>query len=207
MSQAGKRRATYEDVLAAPENHVAEVLDGELYVHPRPARRHLRTASALGGRLYADFDAGDRTGANGGDWIILAEPELHLGGDILVPDLAGWRVERFPGTDDNDDPYLTVAPDWLAEIASPSTRRTDRMKKVPIYARERVRHVWLIEPVDRIIEVFRLLATTYELVGTWGGDDAGPFALEPFDAVPLPATAFWGRPLPTKTPAAEGEGG
>jgi Uma2 family endonuclease len=203
MSEVAKRRATYADVLAAPAHHVAQVLDGELYVHPRPARRHLRTASSLGARLHVDFDAGDPgSKTSGGEWVILAEPELHLGGDILVPDLAGWLVNRFPGTDQSDDPFLTVAPDWVAEIHSPSTRRIDRMKKVPIYARESVRHLWLIEPVERSIEVLRLLSTTYEIVGVWGGEDEGPFTLEPFDAVPLPATAFWGRPLPTPPPDA-----
>lgn len=200
MASAVKRRATYEDVLAAPENHVAEVLDGELYVHPRPAGPHTRTASALGARLHVDFDAGDRVGGGGGghEWIILDGPEVHLGGDILVPDLAGWRAPVFPASYLEGEAFLSVAPDWVAEIHSPSTRRVDRLRKVPIYAREGVRHLWLIDPIDRSIEVFRLLTTTYELVGTWGGDDDGPFVLEPFDAVPLPATAFWGRPLPSR---------
>ena len=192
MSEAAKKHATYEDVLAAPENHVAQVLDGELHVHPRPARRHTRAASALGARLVHEFDSGP-TGA-GGAWIILYEPELHLGRDIIVPDLAGWRVERFPPEGDGDDPFFTVAPDWVCEVLSSSTARIDRVKKVPIYARERVGHVWLVDPRDRTIEVHRLGTTRYEGVGTWAGD--GPFTLEPFESVPLPASAFWGRELP-----------
>jgi Uma2 family endonuclease len=194
MSQAAKRHATYEDVLAAPENHVAQVLDGELYVHPRPARRHTRAASALGARLVHEFDSGPN--GEGGGWIILYEPELHLARDIIVPDLAGWRVSRFPPEpEDGDAPFFTVAPDWVCEVLSSSTARIDRVKKVPIYARERVAHVWLVDPRDRTIEVQRLGTTRYEVVGTWAGDD-GPFALEPFDSVPLPAAAFWGRDLP-----------
>ncbi len=63
-----------------------------------------------------------------------------------------------------------------------------------LYARERVGHVWLVDPVLRTIEVFRLRGSTYELVGTWGGDD-GPFAIEPFEAVAFPPEAFWGRAL------------
>jgi Uma2 family endonuclease len=192
MTQPVRRPATYEDVLSAPENHVAQVLDGELLVHPRPARRHTRTASALGARLFGQFDSGP--GDEGGGWVILDEPELHLGADILVPDLAGWRVERFPGDDDCDDPFFTVAPDWVCEVLSTSTVRTDRMKKVPIYAREGVSHVWLVDPRDRTIEVLRRRESSYELLGTWGGDE-GPFALEPFDSAELPASAFWGRSL------------
>lgn len=195
MSEAAKKRATYEDVLSAPENHVAQILDGELHVHPRPARRHLRAASALGARLVHEFDAGP-TGA-GGAWVILFEPELHLGRDVVIPDLAGWRVERFPrdADRDQDEPFFHVAPDWVCEVLSASTARIDRVKKAPIYARERVSHLWLVDPRDRTIEVLRLGASRYELLGTWAGDE-GPFALEPFDAVPLPASAFWGRELP-----------
>jgi Uma2 family endonuclease len=194
MSQAARKIATYEDVLAVPEHQIAEVIDGELYVFPRPARLHTRTASALGARLYTQFDSGPVD--EGGDWVILDEPELHLRRDILVPDLAGWRVERFTETSE-DESFYSVAPDWVCEVLSLGTARVDRMRKVPIYAREGVTHVWLVDPRDRTIEVLRRREMTYELVGTWGGDE-GPFTLPPFDAVPLPASAFWGRALPSR---------
>lgn len=192
MSSVAPRRATYEDVLAAPPETTAQVIDGELHLHPRPALRHARSASALGAKLLSVFDEGE--GRSGGEWVILYEPELHLGADILVPDLAGWRVARFPGGDDTDEPYLTVSPDWVCEVLSASTARTDRIRKVPAYAREGVPFVWLVDPRDRTIEVLRLRDGSYQLVGSWGGDE-GPFSLEPFDAVPLPASAFWGRRL------------
>ena len=87
------RRATYADVLAAPAHKVAEVVDGVLHLSPRPASPHARAASRLTGDLDGPFDRG-RDGPGG--WIILAEPELHLGEDIVVPDLAGWRRARMP---------------------------------------------------------------------------------------------------------------
>ncbi len=189
MTGVARRIATYADVLAAPEGMVAEVLGGELHLQPRPRRRHTRTASSLGGALFGSFDS-DASGPGG--WIILDEPELHLGADILVPDLAGWREERFPGDADSDDPFIDVAPDWACEILSDSTARKDRMKKIPIYAREGVPFAWIIDPRDRTIEVLRLRGGAYELVGTWGGD-LGPFSLVPFDAVALTAAQFWGR--------------
>lgn len=199
MTDRARRTATYEDVLRAPENHVAEILDGELHVSPRPARRHTRTASSLGGRLVTLFDDGPND--EGGGWVILDEPELHLAADVVVPDLAGWRIERFPADDpDHDPPFFTATPDWVCEILSAGTARVDRMKKVPIYARERVTHVWLVDPRERSIEVLRILGERYELLGTWGGD-VGPFTLEPFESAPLPASAFWGRPIPPRSTA------
>ena len=148
MSQVARRHATYEDVLAAPEHHVAQVIDGELHVHPRPAHRHTRSASARGAKLLGLFDEGPL--GEGGDWIVLYEPELHLASDIVVRDLAAWRVERFPGGDESDEPFFTVAPDWVCEILSTSTARVDRIKKVPVYAREGVGFVWLVDPRDRV---------------------------------------------------------
>ena len=138
---SSKRPATYEDVLNAPEDMIAEVLNGELHLMPRPKRRHLRTASGLGAFLFGAYDAG----VNGpGGWTIIDEPELHLGPDILVPDLGGWRDRRLADDGETDEPFITVVPDWVCEILSSGTLRVDRMKKMPIYARELVAHVWLV---------------------------------------------------------------
>lgn len=197
MSQPARKDATYEDVLAAPPEMIAEVIDGDLYLQPRPKRRHLRTASGLGGFLYAAFDLG--SGGPGG-WVIIHEPELHLGRrpDILVPDLGGWREGRFPGSSDDDDAFFTEAPDWVCEVLSDRTARIDRMKKVPIFAREKVAHVWIADPRDKTVEVLRLGADGgYTLVGTFGGD-SDPVVAEPFDAVPIPAAALWGRVIPAR---------
>ncbi len=181
-----KRLATYEDVLNAPDDLIAEVLNGELHLMPRPERRHLRTASGLGAFLFGAYDAG----VNGpGGWTIIDEPELHLGPDILVPDLGGWREGRLADDGETDDAFITVVPDWVCEILSPGTLRIDRMKKMPIYARERVPHVWLVDPREKTVEVLRMAETTYALVGTFGGDDA--LVAEPFDALGIPPAFLW----------------
>ena len=127
-------RATYQDVLDAPPHRVAEIVDGVLYTHPRPAMPHALATSSLGHDLTGPFQFG--RGGPGG-WRIIDEPELHLGEDILVPDLAGWRRERMPGYP--DAAYCTLAPDWVCEVISPSTRKLDLHGKRPIYARERCR--------------------------------------------------------------------
>ncbi|MYK58719.1 MAG: Uma2 family endonuclease, partial [Rhodospirillaceae bacterium] len=121
-----RRRATYQDVIDAPAHMVAEVVEGALYTHPRPAPPHALASSSLGGELSSPFQKG--RGGPGGWWII-DEPELHLGEDILVPDIAGWRRERMP--DFPDTAFFTLAPDWVCEVLSPSTRDLDRHGKRP----------------------------------------------------------------------------
>lgn len=194
-NQPARKRATYEDVLRAPPELTAEVLDGELYLMPRPRRSHLRSASGLGAFLFGAFQVG--VGGPGG-WTIIYEPELHLGPepDIVVPDLGGWRSGRLVDREDVDEAFITVVPNWVCEILSPGTLRIDRMKKMPIYAREKVGHVWLVEPREQTIEVFRHDGRGYALVGTFGGDDA--VRAEPFEATEIPPAFLWGKdPAPS----------
>lgn len=186
MADPARRDATYEDLRALPENVVGEILDGELHVQPRPASPHALAASVLGGELGPPFHRG--RGGPGG-WVILHEPELHLRNDVLVPDLAGWRRERMPTMP--DAPAFTLAPDWVCEVVSPSTGRVDRTKKRPIYAREQVRHLWFVDPIERTLEVFRLEGSFYSVVATHSGDDR--VRAEPFEAIELELAALWQR--------------
>ena len=146
MADGARRKASYQDVLAAPAHMVAEVVGGELHLQPRPALIHAAAASALGDELGPPFKRGK--GGPGG-WILLDEPELHLGADIVVPDMGGWLRARLPAVP--DDAYLTVRPDWVAEVLSPRTERFDRTAKLAVYAREQVPWVWLINPRERTI--------------------------------------------------------
>lgn len=179
-----KKGATYEDLCAVPDNYVAEIFDGELYASPRPALPHTRAASVLGVELGSAFDRGLR---GPGGWIILYEPELHFGNDVLVPDLAGWRRSRMPAVP--PDAYLTPAPDWVCEVLSPSTEPLDRNQKLRIYARERVAHAWLVDPLRRMLEVFALEANTWAPPAVHEG--AGKVRAKPFDALELELGALW----------------
>ena len=118
------RPATFDDLVKLPDNLVAEILHGELHASPRPALRHSRTERSLGSAIGGPYN--DGIGGPGG-WWILAEPELHLGADVLVPDLAGWRRTRMPEVP--DAVYATIAPDWVCEILSPSTAKIDRVQE------------------------------------------------------------------------------
>jgi Uma2 family endonuclease len=185
MADPARRRATYQDVLDAPPHMVAEIIDGELRLQPRPAKPHAAAASALGGEIVPPFQRG--RGGPGG-WIILDEPELHLASDILVPDLGGWRRERLPFLTD-DEPYFTLAPDWVCEMLSPRSGKADRAEKLPAYAREAVSHAWLVDPLLRTLEALRLEAGRWLILGIWH-DDARVRA-EPFDAIELELGLLW----------------
>jgi Uma2 family endonuclease len=186
MGEPAKRRATYEDLLAVPKHLVAEIINGNLVTQPRPASRHARAASWLGGELHGPFDRGK--GGPGG-WILLDEPELHLHGDILVPDLGSWRRTRMPELP--DAAAFELAPDWVCEVLSPSTAATDRAEKMPIYARERVAHLWLVDPIARTLEALVLEGASWSVLGTWR-DDA-KVRVEPFEAFELELGGLWAR--------------
>jgi Uma2 family endonuclease len=122
-----------------------------------------------------------------GGWIILIEPEVGLGTDIVVPDLAGWREERFPRTEEAN--WISVAPDWVCEILSPAAARIDRVKKMHLYARHRVAYSWLTDPLLTSLEVFRLESGRWSLLGVFAQSDR--VRAEPFDRIELDLAALW----------------
>jgi len=185
-----KRRATYEDLCRVPEHMVAEIIDGELIATPRPAAPHALAASMVGAALIGSF-VGPAGGAGApGGWWILFEPELHLGEDVVVPDLAGWRHERMPLVP--DVAAFRLPPDWVCEVVSQSTGQVDRSRKMGIYAREGVSHLWMIDPVRRTLEVYRLEEGRWLVANTHGGTDA--VRAEPFGTVALDMRRWWREP-------------
>ena len=184
MGKPAQREATYEDLLRVPEHLVAEILNGELHTHPRPAPKHAVAASAIGGELYGPFHKG--SGGPGG-WWILAEPELHLARQIIVPDVAGWRRERMPEIPDLA--WFELTPDWVCEILSPSTAQTDRSIKMPLYAEQDVAYLWLVDPTLHTLESYALGNSRWTLVATLKADDK--VSLPPFEGIEFPLAALW----------------
>jgi len=187
MSDPARKKATYADVLAAPDHMVAEILNGELVLTPRPAPRHARSSSRLGMAL-GPFDL---DGDGPGGWWILDEPELHLqeAGSPIVPDLAGWRVERMPELP--EEAHFELPPDWVCEVLSPSTEAIDRADKMPIYAAAEVNHAWLVDPELETLEIFRLEGSRWALIETHRG--AKSVRAEPFEAIVIELGSLWRR--------------
>lgn len=188
MAEPARKRATYADVLAAPEHVVAEIIDGVLRTHPRPSPRHGLASSTLGARLSDPYQFGS---SGPGGWIFIDEPELHLDSDILVPDIAGWPKERL--SELPDAAYIDVVPDWVCEVLSASTEERDRGEKRRIYGEAGVGHLWLLDPRLQLLEVF--VQGRWVLVGTWGSDDV--VTVPPFDAISISLADLWplDRPL------------
>ena len=178
------RTPGYQDVLDAPPHKVAQIIAGTLHTHPRPASPHALASSGLGARVVPPFNYGN--GGPGG-WWILDEPELHLGADILVPDLAGWRratLPRFPRAT-----FFTVAPDWVCEVLSPATRRIDTGPKRTIYAREGVGHLWFVDPDARTLNAFCLRNGHWHAIAALSGDAA--VSVPPFEAISFDLSDLW----------------
>ncbi len=181
----GPRPSTYADIDRVPEDKLAELIDGELFVSPRPGRTHRRIATFLGGWLADAFDrdVGERSP---GSWWIEAEPEIRLWGDALVPDLGGWRRERLGG---DESAYHDVVPDWVCEILSASSRKHDRDRKLPLYAQWGVENCWLIDPAAQLVEIHRLESERWTLVEAFTGSRR--FRAEPFEALEIDMARWW----------------
>lgn len=183
MSQFDRKRATYADLVALPENVLGQLIDGELIALPHPPIPYVSVASRLGILLGINFMEG--IGSIGG-WQFMWKPELHFGEDVLVPVHAGWHAAEPP---EKDRAFFTVAPDWLCEILTPSTAALARDRKLPIYARAKVKHAWLLDLEARSLEVFRLRETRWEPAGSFRAD--ARVRAEPFDAIELDLGLLW----------------
>jgi len=184
-----KLRATYDDIVSAPEHLVAEIIGGELILTPRPGPPHARASAVLLRRLAGPFE--DAQGGPGG-WVFLYEPELHFktdGLEVLVPDLVGWRRSTLPQMPKTA--AFHVSPDWACETLSPSTESIDRSRKMAIYARENVAHLWLLDPRRRDLEAYNLVGGRYEAAAPPSDPARVGFRVAPFEAAALDLSDLW----------------
>lgn len=176
--------AIYAELARLPENFVGEIIDGELHAQPRPAPKHALAASILGVQIGQPYALGN--GGPGG-WWILDEPECRLSDHVLVPDIAGWRLETMPEIPDTAQ--FTIRPDWVCEVLSPSTMVKDRNRKLPIYAAAGVVHAWLVDPIAKTVEVFELSSSHTQPTVTVSGNDL--LVAPPFIAANINLQKLW----------------
>lgn len=186
MGAEAKKLATYNDILALPEHLIGEIINEELIVMPRPGPRHTRSASILGEEITGPFDRGRNNGPGG--WWILFEPEIHLNSDVIVPDLAGWKRELVPKLP-TSKAYFDIAPNWVCEVLSKKTATIDRVKKLPIYAKAKVDHVWLVNPEQKTLEVYIRKEDKWGEVINFGGETL--IRAVPFDAIEISLGDLW----------------
>jgi Uma2 family endonuclease len=181
--QGGRQRATYDDVLNAPETKVAEIIDGVLYLSPVCELPVNMATASLIGIIGGPFR---RARGGPGGWWFLYRPELHFGEDVIVPDIAGWRHSRMPRVP--DAAFISLPPDWLCEMLSPTTEKLDRTK-LGIYANERVPHVWLADAGRQTLEVLTLSGSRLVTQATYRAQER--IRAEPFEAIEIELAFLW----------------
>jgi Uma2 family endonuclease len=182
--------ATLADLDALPPGIVGEIIEGVLYTMTKPRMPHQRTTRTIGGGVGDPFD--DGRGGPGGWWIV-TEPGIELPNHTkeISPDVAGWRRERMPKMPRKGP--ITVVPDWVCEILSPTTRRHDMIHKLPYYAKVGVPYLWLVDLDARVMTAQQLSVTTGQAgwmsIGTYS--DETEARVPPFDAVPFNIASWW----------------
>jgi Uma2 family endonuclease len=184
---AARKLATYEALLALPDDVKAELVRGVVEVSPAPLPRHAKVQGALRGYVGRAFDDDDGDGGPGG-WWILNEVDVRLSlHDVVRPDLAGWRRERLP--DPGDLRPIDVVPDWVCEITSPSNARRDRVDKARLYLEAGVPFYWLVDPETRVLEALVREGARWVEAGRFSDGDV--VRVPPFEAIELKVTRLF----------------
>lgn len=159
-----------------------EVVRGELVRKASPSFGHGLTQMALGGALAGFLGPGGSPARPGG-WWLASEVEVELAPhEVYLPDMAGWRIARMPEPRLDARP-VRVTPDWVCEILSPSTADRDLGQKQASHHAARVGHYWVLEPMNRVLTVYRWEETGYRPILATGA--GAVVRAEPFDAIEI----------------------
>ncbi len=188
MSESAKRLATYDDLLALPDDVRGQVVAGEVIVSPSPTPLHQSVLAEIYSELRGPFQRG--RGGPGGWWLI-PDVDVRFGPhDIFRPDISGWRRESVP-----EFPMkrpVIQRPDWVCEGLSPRTAVVDQGIKRNVYASAGVPWYWLVEPANRSLTVLRLSPEGYVMEVVVGESDSAH--LPPFDAIECEVALFFPPP-------------
>lgn len=123
-----------------------------------------------------------------GGWVVLLKPEIVHEDETEVPDLAGWRVNRYARPQEG---AFRVAPDWTCDVLAPERITSNWLTKQFVYSRWDVQHAWTIEPASRNLTVLRQYQGAWMLVASFSG--VGTVCAEPFEATEIDLSMFWGE--------------
>jgi len=184
MTGTARKLATYDDLLALPEDVRAEILGGVIEVQASPSPAHILAVDELHFVLRGGF------GGRSGSWWFLTDVDTRLStGEIVRPDVAGWRRERLP--DPRVSQPIEVTPDWICEVVSPGpkNRRRDHVIKRASYAASGVPYYWLLDPSDRTLEALELHDGRWLVLGVY--DDTAVVRVAPFEELELDVGALF----------------
>nr|WP_255215994.1 Uma2 family endonuclease [Pseudenhygromyxa sp. WMMC2535] len=180
--------ATISDLLSAPAEKVAELLYGDLYLSERPGSEHL----LRGAKLFASI--GSLYQRREDPWMFMSEPYLHHGEHYLVPDLCAWPRSSLRLEPSAHGLAIPQTPHWVCELPyqrpHPGVDVLDRQFKLPIYARMKIPHIWILDADWRELDIYSTAHGRLEHVKTYKTD--GPVRAEPFTDAVLDLGDLWG---------------
>ena len=163
-TQPQPRSFTYRDYLNTPDDVRYQLIDGSLVREPAPTIPHQGVSRNLLSLLWPFVRD------NGLGEVFAAPTDVYLSDtNIVQPDVLFVSAARTHLITERD---VHGAPDLAIEIASSSTERRDRQVKREIYARHGVSEYWLVHPVHRTVETFRLENGRFVAAGSYRGTDA-----------------------------------
>lgn len=184
MKEPHTKSATYADIEAAPEHLVAEIIDGELMTRRHGHIAHAMVRTTLG---YALREITHRRATPDAPWHISTLPEVHLGSDVVVPELAAWSVERLPYLPDE---YIDIPPDWIGELIADNPHGNPALsRKIDLYRKVGVRFMWLIGLRPCTIDAFENDGGRWVELGAWNSDDTA--RAQPFETIAIPLADLW----------------
>lgn len=189
MAKAKTQAATLAALLEKPEEDRWEIVDGELTRKEAASGKHGSAQGATFQLLRAYRRRSGGPPSQPGGWWFASEALVELSPtDVRRPDIAGWRRERLSELPDR--PPISVVPDWICEILSPTNASNDTVVKMRLYHSAQVRHYWLIDPMAETLSAFRWTPDGYLNVLSAKRDER--VRVEPFEAVDFQIGVLFG---------------
>lgn len=173
-----RKRVTLSEFLSRDEGERIELVRGSVVEKASPSGEHSSAQGGIVRRVGYTFDR-KPGGRWPGGWWFFVELNVQLGEELPRPDVCGYRRARLAQKPAGR--VVTIAPDWVCEVLSPSNATIDRVEKLQTYFSAGVPHYWLVDPLEGSLEIFRRTDLAYALVqSAHRGQRLRP---EPFDAM------------------------